>query len=184
VKKLLFPVKLGLFTALVLGALANAACGYHALYGSPSRFSWTVSAASPKAPNLGALDGALAGARAELSRAGALRPGTDYPRLIVELVRVDEVASGISAQGTSASVPLARASAVGVTARGWIEEQAGASPERDSGDVRRVESVSQNGEALASQVAFDDAARAAARLAGEAVARRVLGIVEPSVEPM
>jgi hypothetical protein len=69
-------------------------------------------------------------------------------------------------------------------ARGWVVESAGAASSHESGDVRCVETVAQGAEATASAAAFDEGVRAAAKRAGRIVARRVLGFVEPSVEPM
>jgi hypothetical protein len=185
VNKVLFPVKLARFTAAVLAIAVSPACGYRsandATDAPPDGYS--LAAAPARAPHLDVLAAAVAGARAELSREQALRDGSRYPRVVVELVRVDEVAAGIAATDVDgASLPLARGASVGVTARAWVEEREGGPPSRDSGDVRRVETVAQSGEVLASQVAQEDAARAAARRAGAAIARRVLGLVEPGSE--
>jgi hypothetical protein len=123
----------------------------------------------------------LAGTRAGLSAAGALRSGSGYPRVVVEVIRVDEVAEGIR---DTTSGPLARGSGVGVTARAWLERFQGAGPERDTGDVRRVTTVAQDRDSERSANAFSDGGRAAGRRVGEALARRLLGEAEPSVEPM
>ena len=187
VNKVLFPVKLARFTACVLAIALAAACGYRAANDAADAPAggYSLAAAPSRAPQLDVLAAVVAGARVELSREGALRGGSTYPRVVVELVRVDEVAAGIAATDVDGvALPLARASSVGVTARAWVEERAGGVPSRDSGDVRRVETVAQSGEVLASQTAQEDAARAAARRAGAAVARRVLGLVEPGSEGM
>ena len=182
----MFPVKLGRRFVFALAAVLAAGCGYRAAFGgSEPAYRLTVASAPLAIPHPEVLQVALSGVRAELGRDGALRAGSAYPRLVVELLRVDEVASGIAATETGAGVlPLARASAVGVTARGWVEERAGAAPVRDTGDVRCVETVAQGGDPLAGGVAVDQAARAAGRRAGESVARRALGMAEPGVEPM
>lgn len=187
VEIVLFPVKLGLGLPLVLGATALCGgCGYHAAFsGAAPSYRLSVVSAPLTIPHPEVLQATLAGVRAELGRDGALAAGQAFPRLVVEVLRVDEVASGIAAMPTSAGlVPLARASAVGVTARAWVEEKSGASPARDTGDVRCVETVAQDADPLAGSVAVEQAARAAGRRAGEAVARRALGMAEPSVEPM
>lgn len=116
----------------------------------------------------------MAGARRELGRAGALK-SSGYPRLVVELVRVDETSAGIAAV---ADQPAARGSRVAVVVRGWVESSEGAA-ERDTGDVRREERVATAGVGPDTQRNVQ-AVREAARAAGEAVARRVLGEPEPS----
>jgi hypothetical protein len=182
VNKVLFPVKLARFTTIVLAISLPAACGYRSANDAADApaSGYSLAAAPARAPHLDVLAAALAGARTELSREGVLRAGSTYPRVVVELVRVDEVAAGIAATDVGGqAAPLARASSVGVTARAWVEAREGAPPSRDSGDVRRVETVAQSGDVLASQVVQDDAARAAAHRAGAAVARRVLGLIEP-----
>lgn len=186
---LLFPVKLGPGRAArsphlaVASALLLAACGYRSAYasGAPDE-RLTVAGAELASPHVAALEAALAGTRAELLRHGALAAGTAYPRVVVELVRVDEVGVGIRA--TPGPGPLATGASVGVTARAWVVARAGAEPERSTGDVRRIVTVAQGGDALADREAFEEAALAAARLTGEGLASRVLGIVEPAVEPM
>jgi len=182
---MLFPVKLARFGSFVGWAAASCAicsCGYHSAYlAEPRAERLTVGAASFTAPSLPAVEAALAGVRAELSQAGALQPGSGYPRLMVEVVRVDELAAGIQASG---GLPLARGSNVGVTARAWVLEAPERPATRDTGDVRRVETVSQGSDVLMGSEAFSEATRAAARQVGRALARRVLGLAEPSLEPM
>lgn len=184
VDRLLFPVKpLALF---VLVAWLFPGCGYHAEYaGQRPSERLSVEAAPAKAPSAQALAALLAGARAELSRAGVLAAGQGYPKLRVELLRVDEEASGIGARNVGGTtLPLARGSAVGVVARAWVEEDPGSPPSRDTGDLRRVERYATETDPRVEAVRNDEAVRAAARRAGEALARQILGEPEPSVEPM
>lgn len=184
VERLLFPVKpLALF---VLLASVFSGCGYHAEYAGrrPSE-RLSVEAAPAKAPSADALSALLAGARAELSRAGVLAEGQGYPKLRVELLRVDEQASGIAARDVGGSaVPLARGSAVGVVARAWVEDAPDSAPSRDTGDLRRVERYATQGDPRVESLRNDEAVRAAARRVGAALARQVLGEPEPGVEPM
>jgi hypothetical protein len=174
----MFPVKrVGATAATCLGiALICTSCGYRSLnaaHDTPeSRLS--VAPAALAAPEGFALEAAVAGARRELGRAGALK-SSGYPRLVVELVRVDETSSGIAALDDR---PLARGSVVAVVVRGWVERSAGAERERDTGNVRRVERFSTATPSADSQRHLE-AARAAARAAGGAIARRVLGEPEP-----
>jgi hypothetical protein len=140
-----------------------------------------VTAAPFATPHAEAAAEALNGAREELSRSGALSSAA-YPRLVVEVVRVDELPAAIGLGGGAA--PLGRGSNLGVTARGWVESREGGPRESDTGDVRRVETVVQTAEPAQSRLAAADAIRAAARQVGRGIALRALGMVEPSIEPM
>ena len=158
------------------------ACGYRSAVMAPSYAGRLAVVAAPFAtPHPEAAAAALFGAREELSSAGALG-GRPYPRLVIEVVRVDELPAGVSA--SAAGVPLGRGSDIGVTAHGWIEDEVGAAPSHDTGDVRRVETVAQGTDAVQGSVSTAEAVRSAAREAGRAVARRALGRIEPAIEPM
>jgi hypothetical protein len=179
---LLFPVKLAQNACFVGWAFAVAGCGYLSVFSSPSAAeTLTVEAAPFAAPDLGAVQAALAGARAELSRAGQLRSGDAYPRLMLELVRIDELPAGMV---SSSLAPVGRGSNVGVTGHAWVLERDGGERLRDTGDVRRVETVAQDGTPVPDSVAFAMAAHSAAREVGAALARRAMGAPEPSVDPM
>jgi len=121
----------------------------------------------------------LAGARQELSRAGVLQPGDEYPRFVVQVLRIDEESSGIMAPD---DVPRARGSAVGVVARAWVEDQPGSERTRDSGDLRRIEWVSSGATPGDDALRHSSALRVAGRRLGQSLARRVLGEPEPALE--
>lgn len=188
----MFPVKRagqgreiarGVLTAV---ALALAACGYRPAYGGAApEQRLDVVAAPTHVPNAEALQATLAGVRAELSSAGSLRPGGGYPRVVVELVRVDEASSGIAATPLDGeTIPLARGSAVAVVGRAWVEEDANAPPARDTGDVRRVVRYAASPDPRVEQQRHFDALRRAARDLGRALGRRVLGEPEPADEAL
>jgi hypothetical protein len=186
VEKLLFPVKRSHVIArsawlFWLGVTATG-CGYAPAYGGerPEQ-RLTVVGSSPGIPQTDVVHEVLAGARQELSRAGVLQPGTRHPRLMIQVLRVDEESSGIVAPN---DLPLARGSSVGVSARAWVESQPGAEPSRDSGDLRRVEWVSAGPTSVDDALRYDGALRVAGRRLGQALARRVLGEPEPAIEPM
>ncbi len=182
---LLFPVKLGPPFRIVLAALFVVhapACGYRSAVmtaSHPGRLS--VVGAPFGTPHPEAAAAALFGAREELSSAGVLG-NRAYPRLVIEVVRVDELPAGIAAQPGGS--PLGRGSDVGVTARGWIEDSETSAPAHDTGDVRRVETVGLGSDAIQGSVSAAEAIRSAATEAGRAVARRALGRIEPAIEPM
>lgn len=98
---------------------------------------------------------------------------------------MDELPAGISGLRTGPEArPLGRASAVGVVARAWVETGNAAPPTDETGDIRRVDYAAQGSEALGSAYAYEAALRSAARRAGEAIAERILGNVEPASDPM
>ncbi len=179
----MFPVKLGDLTALAAVVFLGLACGYRPAYASPDPASkLSVVLAPTRIAQADALGAALGGARAELSRAGALRAEPGYPRMVVELLRVDEKSSGVAVlPGTR--TPLARGSTLAVLGRAWVEESAGAEPSRDTGDMRRTEQYASERDARRDSLRYDQAVRAAADELGHSLARRVLGLPEPTVEP-
>ena len=188
VQSLLFPVKLRSLPFGFIGLLLLGGCGYQPAYEArPVATRLSVAPADPKAPRSGVVHATMAGARAELSRAGQLAPGTGYPRMVVEVLRIDEQSSGIAAPPPppgETRIPLARGSAVGVLGRAWVEQERGGPPRRDTGDMRRVESYGGGPDAAVESTRHDEAVRAAARQLGRALARRILGEPEPDVEPI
>jgi hypothetical protein len=185
VESLWFPVKR---FAVFLTAATFVACGYAPVYGGerPEQ-RLTLRAAPQRTPHLAAVEATVAGARSELSRAGVLAAGGGYPCLVVEVVRVDELPSGIVAEppaGASEAEPVARGSRVSVTARGWVLDGPSAAPARDTGDIRRVEHFATALDPRAESQTFDSAVRAAAVRVGRAIARRVLGVPEPTIESL
>jgi hypothetical protein len=182
----LFPVKQGHVITwsawLFWLGVGPSACGYSPVYagGRPAE-RLTVVAAPHAVPQTDVVHEVMAGAREELSRAGVLRPGTGHPRLVIQVLRVDEQSSGIAAMN---EMPLARGSSVGVSGRAWVEESLGGDRVRDSGDLRRVEWVSSGPTSANDAVRHDGAQRLAGRRLGRSLALRVLGEPEPAVEPM
>ncbi|MGC4065839.1 MAG: hypothetical protein QM784_14550 [Polyangiaceae bacterium] len=184
-------MKLGPIAMLLLGLTGASGCGYRPAYGGarPSG-RLTVVAAPTRVPEGGALAALLSGLRGELSRAGVLGPGSGYPRVVVEFVRLDERGAGPQVQRelTSASWALARGTVVGVTARAWIEEGPSLVV-RDTGDVRRTTSYDAPGLGSASQTTMEVTSReaaieSAATATGAALGRRVLGEIEVTQEPL
>ena len=185
-EKLLFPVKQGHVITwsawLFWLGMGLTACGYTPVYGGTRPAERLAVVAAPHAiPQTDVLHEAIAGAREELSRAGVLRPGTDHPRLVVQVLRVDEASSGVSAVG---DMPLARGSSVGVVGRAWVEESPGSDRARDSGDLRRVEWIGSGNTAANDAMRHSGALRVAARRLGRSLALRILGDPEPALEPM
>ena len=175
----MFPVKRvaassASFLGLVVALAGSGACGYRPVRGGDEPATrLSVAAAPAGAPDAEAAQGLLSGARAELGREGVLESPTGYPRLVVELVRVDVQAAAVAAWD---GAPAARAVSVAVVARGWVQDAAGAGPTRVTGDLRRAV-VAPEGSASPEAAALRrDAARQAAEAAGRALTRHVLGI--------
>lgn len=179
---LLFPVKLGHpqrlggGLLLALAALTASGCGYRALASTDPSERLCVLAAPNKVPYAAAAASALDGARTELARHGALRESREYPCLVLELLRVDEVAVGATAQASaSGEQPRARGSGVAVLARGAVLASAEGPASRDTGDIRRSVGLEVS-TGVPDSARHDRAVSAAAHLAGQAIARAALGI--------
>ncbi len=137
-----------------------------------------------------AADEVASGVREELAREGALAPGDGYPRVEVEVTRLDEASDAIVAVGpANARSPAARATEVGVVARAWLVRGERGDHERDTGDVRVLvlAGATQASEATATASAasidalrHEDALHAAGRQAGVRLARRILGEPAPA----
>lgn len=98
---------------------------------------------------------------------------------------MDELPSGILAsEAAGGRLPLARASEVGVVGRAYVVETPGGRKLRDTGDLRRVETVAQGGDLVRGGFAYSEAVRAASRRLGAALVRRALGQAEPAIEAM
>jgi hypothetical protein len=170
--------KLGASIAVAGACAMAAACGYEPLYGahqaSASEPSLAVlTPATRLAPDAAAASALEAGARAALARAGKLRSGSGYPRLELELLRIDDTSEGIARVN---ELPLARATRVAVVARGWVETAKDAPAVRDSGDLRAIETVStEGGDARLESLRRDAAIRAAARRLGDRMGRLAVG---------
>lgn len=186
VEKLLFPVKLGPLSALMITGLCG--CGYVPVNSARDRTPpLSVQAAPYKVADPAIVAATLAGAREELSQSGLLAPTGRFPQLWVEVVRMDQAGTGIAAvepNPGAAAIPLARGVRVAITARAWIVEAVGATPAFDTGDVRRTEAVGTAADIRADAMRRDAAARAAARNLGHTLVRSVLGDPAAPDEPL
>jgi hypothetical protein len=169
-----------LFAGVVAAATsgATAACGYRSTTAGASGEHLHVALASSSVAGAVATDEVVAGVRAALARAGSLEPGDGYPRCEIEVLRADEASEGIEARpnATGELVPRARATRVGILARAWIVRTRGGPRERDTGDVRAIETLGATGDARTATLAHEDALRAAARRAGRILATSLLGL--------
>jgi len=160
---------------VLLGALAGVfcGCGYGPVYGSPSSH-YEVVTGRVATSSFEAVQEAAAGVRSELGPAGALASG--YPRVVVEVLRVDERSIGVRA---ASQAPLARGSEIVVVGRAQVIERAGAAPARDTGDLSRSVQFASGATPTADAAARSRAVRDAARALGRALGRAILGLPEP-----
>jgi hypothetical protein len=174
-------------SAAIMGlTTAFGGCGYQPVYGgSAPETRLAVVAAPAIGGRAEALQATLAGVRGELSKSGVLRPGGGYPRVLVQLVRLDEQGTGIARfDGPEGALPLARGSVVGIVGRAWVEEAAGADPARDTGDIRRVRRYASATDPRVEEQRHSQALRSASRELGRALGRRILGEPEPENEAL
>lgn len=177
-------------SALALAALISG-CGYHAVYGGERGERLHVVQVRAPVADAVAADEVTSAVREELAQEGYLAAGDGYPRVEVEVTRLDEASDAVAAQ---AGVPVARATQVAVVARAWLVRAPGGEHERDTGDVRALVGVGgvtanvgpeTRPSANASTVdalRHADALRAAARQTGARLARRILGEPAPEVD--
>lgn len=177
--------------------VSTAACGYRPLYsgtadpsGAQGEERFAVKGMAPMVADASVVAEVEAGLRTGLARAALLRGGGGYPRIVVEVLRIDAQSEGVAAfpngvrpaeiggvpvGGAGPLRPLARGTRVGVVARAWLERAEGAPKERETGDLRAVDVMQVESDARLEALRLDDASRAAARRLGERLARRVLG---------
>lgn len=176
-------------TVLKLGIVLGLApgCGYEPVYATERPdVRLSVEAAPYSAPNLEAVAATVSGVRRSLSTAGVLSPGEGYPRVLVEVVRVDERAAGMAAVEDAEGVerPSARAARLGVVGRAWVEEVERGPRVRDTGDVRRTATYAVGSTTLAEEPRYEAALRSAGHALGQALGRRILGEPETTLEPL
>jgi hypothetical protein len=162
--------------ALVAACAALPSCGYHAVYASGEGARLHVKLVRSLVPDAMAADEVVSGVREELALSGALAAGEGYPRVEIEVLRLDETSEGIAApRGATAPLPRARATDVAVVARAWIASLPDAPIEHDTGDMRSTGVVSVAADARSDMLQHDDATRATSRRMGHKLALKVLG---------
>lgn len=167
-------------------SLTTVGCGYEPVYGGERpQTRLTVHAAPASTPHTEAVAAVLTGTRRSLSAAGVLKAGESYPKVFVEVVRVDEQAAGMSAVERDGELqPSGRGSAVAVVARAWVEEVEHGPHQRDTGDVRRSATFASGATASTDQLAYEEALRSAGHAVGQSLGRRILGEPEPTLAPL
>jgi len=159
-----------------LWAVTAAGCGYHPVYARPTDQRLSVELGQVLIPEPLAAQSAASGARAELAAAGLLGSGSEFPRLVIDLLRVDEVSRAVHVE---AGRPVAGGTSIAVVARGRVFDRDSQDPSLDTGDVRRAVQEAGDADPHVDSIAYDEALRSAAERAGRAVARAALSIPEP-----
>jgi hypothetical protein len=151
-------------------------CGYGPVYGASGGPRYEVVTGRVATSSFEAVQDAAAGLRSELGPAGAL--GSGYPRVVVEVLRVDERSIGVRSTGNTE--PLARGSEIAVVGRAYVLERADAAPSRDTGDMSRAAQFAAGTTPAADAASRSRAVRDAARSLGKALGRALLGLPEPA----
>ena len=167
-------LRAGTLAGLAVWCLSG--CGYQAVYGSSEGLRYDVVAGRVATSSFEVAQAATAGVRSELEPAGAL--GAGYPRVVVEIVRIDERSIGVRNAGTAS--PLARGTEVVVVGRAHVQERPEAAPTRDTGDFSRSAQFAAGVTPSADAASRSRALRDAARSLGKALGRAVLGLPEPA----
>jgi len=159
----------------LLGLLISlAGCGYQPVYGASAK-RYEVTAGRYGTASFEAVQDTLAGVRSELGAAEAL--GSGFPRVVVEVLRVDERSTGVRLVGDD---PLARGSEIVVTGRARVLASEDAAPSLDTGDMSRAAQFASGATPSADAELRSRAVRDAAHNLGRALGRAVLGLPEPA----
>ncbi len=159
---------------LAAGLMLLGGCGYQPVYaGSTTRYE--VVTGRYATASFEAVQETAAGVRSELGAAQAL--GSGFPRVVVEVLRVDERSLGVRLDG---DMPLARGSEVVVTGRAQVLTAEGAPPGVDTGGMGRAAQFAAGATPGADADLRSRAVRDAARSLGRALGRAVLGLPEPA----
>lgn len=162
------------FWAILLGA----GCGYAPVGSLPhaaGKLSVVAGASTVADPEVVA--GALFGARRELAAQNAL--GEDaraYPRLVVEVLRLDDDATAIGV----GPQPIAGSVHRRATGRAHVEDRPG-NAGFDTGDLTVDDDAAPSPDALSDLARTADARRDLGRRLGEALAARVVGAPSPGM---
>ena len=155
-------------------------CGYHPVFSQASSAPLSVQVGQVMIPEPLAVQAAASGVRAELAAAGLLANGSQFPRLVLDVLRVDELSRGIYVQ---AGQPRAAGMSIALTVRGRVFQAENQEARLDTGDLRRSVQLTGDSDPRVDSAAYDVALRSAAEHAGRAVARIALGIPEPNDDP-
>lgn len=175
-------LRFGGATLVAFALTCAASCGYRPLasHGAASPGGGLhVTHGKRMVPAARAADALASSVSGRLAEAGELLPGTGYPMLEVELLRVDETGEGLA---DASGRPLARG--LRITAVGRARVYRGPSTEAalDTGDVSAHVSLAPGALEAEALVLRERAVVAASQKLGVRLAERVLGLPAPSDE--
>ncbi len=175
------PTRLSALLGLAVWAgITSSGCGYRSLAAHATTGQTLHVLAGPRVvPAARAHDALVAAVSGRLAEAGELAGGAGYPRLEVELLRIDETAEALA---VSAERPLARGLRVTAVGRARVLRAPGAEPAFDTGDMSAHVFVTAGGDAASALVLREEAVVAAARELGRRLGERVLGLPAASDE--
>ncbi len=162
-----------------LWAVLTSGCGYGAVYAPAPGQHLSVSVGQALVPEPLAVQAVASGARSELAAAGQLGRDAEFPRLVIDVLRVDEGSRGIHVQ---AGQPAAAGMSIAVVVRARVFTGDNQDPTIDTGDLRRAVQLTGDADPRADSAAYDVALRGAAERAGRAAARAAIGLPEPADE--
>jgi hypothetical protein len=156
-----------------LWGVLGSACGYQSIRGqAENRGTLAIAAVGQRSAEPRVDAAVLSGVGLALSQEGLLRAGQGYPRVEVEILRVERFSGAValSAEGK----PLARSIGMAVLGRAWVALQDGSRVE-ETGDVRE-EAYRAAGTLGAAEIQNDEEAlQAVATRLGKKMGARVLG---------
>ena len=158
------------WTGLLLFA-GSSACGYAPVREVVAPGPLAVVRGEGRVADARADDEAVLGAKAALAREGVARED-GFPRLVIELVRLEERSSGILAAGGD---PRARGVTLTLVGRAYVVGAPDGEPEWESGDVALSAEIAAGNDPRADALARDDGLRALARKLGQALVERRFG---------
>lgn len=147
-------------------------CGYRPLHSARPFERFAVVGGAPLVADAAVVAEVEAGLRAGLARAGALREGRAWPRVVVEVLQIETESVGIAARE---GIPVARGTGLGIVAHAWIERAQGEpAADRQVFEKRAEEVAAVEARALSESLREESARFRAARRLGEELARTVL----------
>jgi hypothetical protein len=135
-----------------LCTVALAGCGYRSVYARPEGAKLSVQVGQVLIPEPVAAQAAASGVRSELAAAGRLGSSAEFPRLVLDVLRVDELSRGVHVQDGQ---PRAGGMSIALTVRGRVFGVENQEPQLDTGDVRRSVQVTGDADPRVDSAAYD-----------------------------
>jgi hypothetical protein len=151
------------------------ACGYQPEVGQSSSQHYAVAAGRTSVPDPTMLPDVLLSARSELANHQALA-SDPFPRLVIELVALEERASGLQA---TVQRPIGRSTTLNLAGRAWLQREPDGKSCWDSGVIWVSDSYQVAEGFQRDTLDRDDLRRSLARRLGQQLMSKVLGLPAP-----